>query len=458
MSINRPLEDRVRRTRSRRVRWAVWLLVIVVAGVYFALKANAGTPVQTVKPHWATVAETIAASGTVSGHAESTMGADAQGTVTSLLVDENSIVKRGDLLAVVQPRTAQGQVEQAEMAVARAEAQVRQAQVGALPQEVRAAAARVRDADAGIARAKIALDRARIAIDQTANAIQRAGSALGRARAARSQAVTRRDLARKTLARTRALVTEGALPTSRLDEDQAAMSVAEATVNDSDQAIRVAQDDVSQSHFDETSAQAARKQAASDLVGARALRDAAQADLDRLRSLPRPQDVSVARAQLTEAGAALETARKASQNTEIRAPFDGIVTEILARPGTLSTAGVLRLVDSGHLEVKADVDETNLPRLKVDDRVMLATSDAPDRPVDGRLLKLSSRVDPSKGTVEVVAVPTDPNSRLRPGQRVDLTIVVDPNARRLMVPATAVRRQADITGVFVVVGGRAHLQ
>jgi hypothetical protein len=57
--------------------------------------------------------------------------------------------------------------------------------------------------------------------------------------------------------------------------------------------------------------------------------------------------------------------------------------------------------------------------------------------------------------VTVTIAPISPPAWLRPGQTVNVNVVTNPAAQRLLVPATALRRAGDRTVVLVVQDDRA---
>jgi multidrug resistance efflux pump len=444
----RPLVD-PRKPRERR--WPLWGGILIAVTLLGLASRYASRPaIGLVHPQWRNAMETLAVSGLVEGHAETTIAADAQGTLVELLVDENDIVRRGQLLARLQDRTGEGQVAQLQASLDRARAQLRQAQLGATRPQIRGASSRMLQADEGGTRATAALASARIAEESADSALAQAGATLERARAAVQQAVSQRDLADKTLARTKRLVAAGALPGQRLDQDQSVFEVADAGLADARASVASAQAGLRQAQLSREAARAAFLQAQSDVRSSEASARAARADLDNLRILPLPENVEVARAQVREAEAALQASRSTVRNAEIRAPYDGTVVEILCRPGgNVTGQGLLRLVETGRLEAKADIDESNLRSLRPGERATLATAAAPDHPIDARVIRVSSHVDSTHGTVQVAAIPVRHDVRLTAGQTVDLTIVTSENARRLVVPITAVRKRGDENDVFV---------
>lgn len=73
------------------------------------------------------------------------------------------------------------------------------------------------------------------------------------------------------------------------------------------------------------------------------------------------------RAGLSQASAALDTARLNLARTEVRAPVDGWVTNLDLRPGAYATAGrpVFALVDRHSLHAQGYFEETKLGRIQV---------------------------------------------------------------------------------------------
>lgn len=92
-------------------------------------------------------------------------------------------------------------------------------------------------------------------------------------------------------------------------------------------------------------------------------RAAAAARLDTLAN-PRPEDVAVAEAQLRSAEGTLARTKADAALSRITAPIAGTIIKVYARAGDLiGTDALLDLADLDHLDVVADVYETDLPRL-----------------------------------------------------------------------------------------------
>ena len=101
---------------SRPRRYGVWILVALAAagGVYYWSKQAKKTEVITLEKSAVkrgNLVQTIASTGQLSALQEVTIGAQVSGIVTQVLVDFNDYVKKGDLMAVIDPQTLQAQVD-----------------------------------------------------------------------------------------------------------------------------------------------------------------------------------------------------------------------------------------------------------------------------------------------------------------------------------------------------------
>lgn len=97
---------------------------------------------------------------------------------------------------------------------------------------------------------------------------------------------------------------------------------------------------------------------------AAAERAEAQAQLETL-SRARPEDIAVAQAQLNSAEGTLQRARADAALSRIVAPIDGTILKVYARAGDLvGNDGLLDMADLHHMDVVADVYETDLPRIR----------------------------------------------------------------------------------------------
>ncbi|WBU53156.1 efflux RND transporter periplasmic adaptor subunit [Paracoccus sp. SCSIO 75233] len=132
-------------------------------------------------------------------------------------------------------------------------------------------------------------------------------------------------------------------------------------------------------------------------VGTRAARDDAR------------QLLSSAETRARQAQTALDQARRSLEDTELRAPFEGVVTARTGEPGQVVGAAqaILSLAASGGIE--AQFLSPDLPHLDAakDARVDLTTLEVDAPPMVGQVTEISPLVDEVSGSVRVRAVVQD---------------------------------------------------
>jgi len=205
--------------------------------------------------------------------------------------------------------------------------------------------------------------------------------------------------------------------------------------------------------------------------------DSAQTTFDRIDALRdstsfsqgRFDDVTaalqVARAELAEAKARLESSRARLEEAEyqlarsvIRAPFSGVVLDVLTIPGAYIQAGtpVVTLLDIGALEVEASIPARYVATLSPGEMVeaSLETGDV----IDLELRAILPVEDPSTRTRAVRFSAPDltglPN--LAVGQSLTVDIPVGPAREVLSVPKDALVQARGGWTVFVAADGKAQ--
>ena len=109
----------------------IWLLVLVICagGLYLALRnGSEEEKFKTEKVIRGDISSKVTATGTVNAVTTVLVGTQVSGTIKTLYVDFNSFVKKGQLLAQIDPTSFEAQVEQARANLAAAEANVEKAE------------------------------------------------------------------------------------------------------------------------------------------------------------------------------------------------------------------------------------------------------------------------------------------------------------------------------------------
>jgi HlyD family secretion protein len=379
------------------------------------------------RPVRASVTESIASSGRVRGVTETLAGSQAAGVVERLFVREGDRVSRGQRLAILKNDVAEARAAQAEAALTTARATLVQVARGALPSELEAAAAAIQQARAQLAQQRSSLAQAEQTVVQ--------------AEAQLVQHQAERELAARQLERAERLLERGLIARAEHDEAVTRSRVAEQQVAVQRQAVAVAERVVH--------AFGGGVAAAEANVGVQ------EARLRTLEVGARPEDVAIARERVREAERAVAVARRQAQEAVVAAPFGGLVTAINAEVGQMvGSQGVLQLI-STEMEIHVEVDESNLADLALGQSAVVSSSTFPGSTFAGSVREIAAAVDQTRGTVTVTVAPVNPPAWLRPGQTVNVNVVTNPAARRLLVPAAALRRVADRNVVLVVRDDRA---
>lgn len=121
----------------------------------------------------------------------------------------------------------------------------------------------------------------------------------------------------------------------------------------------------------------------------------AQQQYEELKRGSRPEDVQQARAQLATEENALATLHRQVEESEVRAPADGVIQTMDLRPGDMIAANqpVAVLLESNELWVRVFVPETRLGDVKVGQPVDVFIDTYPKRAFKSRVQSVSERAE-----------------------------------------------------------------
>lgn len=418
--------------------WHFWIgagivgILAVISVLFLRWRSIQPVPVSITEPVVRTVTETISVTGRVAGNRETLVGTQNAGIVRELRVQSGDRIRKGDIIARMESAVALSQLVLAEKTLATARARQSETITGPRTSEVDAARARVSQADAAAAEAKAAVGEAVTTLPQ--------------ARATVVQMQARRDLATKNRGRQKFLYKEGAT---------AAVEMEKATVE-----YTVAQADLLAAKQRVLGAQANMRAAQSRTDAAVAYARAVNAERRTVEMGPKPETVSVAHRQVREAVEAVRVARAQVGTRDVLAPFAGTITAIIAQVGTSvgSGSGIVKLVQTGSPEIRMDVDESNLPQLRVGERAVISSAAYRKDSFEAKVSRIGAQVDEARGTVEVVVIALHPPFWIRPGQTLNVNIVTEEAVRRLFISTIALRSDGDRHYIIDAAGGRARWQ
>ena len=122
--------QRVKSFLNKKRRLAVVVVavaLVALAGFWFwGNRANAAE-YMTARVERGNLRNTVTATGTLQAVTTVQVGSQASGTISALYADFNSTVKKGQIIAQLDPSVTQAQVQQAQANLAQAEAQVQSA-------------------------------------------------------------------------------------------------------------------------------------------------------------------------------------------------------------------------------------------------------------------------------------------------------------------------------------------
>jgi len=353
---------------------------------------------------------------------------EVPGQVAEMLVEVADSVDAGDVLARLDTRQLELQIQQAQATLALAEAQLAQLEVGPRPAEVAASEANLQAAQAQLSAAVANRDQ----LEGGASAAQVASAEAQVASASLELEVAQDGYD--------AIAEEGT------QKEQANYQLYTAK-----QAFAAAQAEldklVAGANQDEVRAVRA------DVAAASAQRDAAQARLDLLLAGALEEQIADAEAQVAQAQAALDLAELSLKQAVIRAPFDGIVSGVNISVGERASIGspAVELLDPSGFRLIVSVDEIDVGRLAEGKTAQVTLDAFPDALVTGTVESIASIPTLEGGVVYYdVAMDLAPaDVPIRADMTANATIVVEELSDVLTIPTWVVRVDRDTGQTYV---------
>lgn len=234
---------------------------------------------------------------------------------------------------------------------------------------------------------------------------------------------------------------------ARLENRDVSATLGQAQAN-----IKVAQANLEQGQAELADAQANFKRTgellAQKFITASAY-DAAQARLNKAKA-----NIAGYQAAIAAAKASAQVAQVAVDQTLIRAPFDGVVLTKNANVGDNITpfssaadskGAVVTIADMSTLEVEADVSESNLSKIRVDQPADITLDAFPELHLAGTVSRMVPTIDRSKATLLVKVRFSEHDPRVLPDMSAKVAFLskaVPPEDRQ---PVTTVQAAAITT-------------
>ncbi len=386
------------------------LAIIALAGFYFFGNQTSAATYLTARVDRGSLRNTVTATGTLQAVTTVQVGSQASGTISALYADFNSVVKKGQVVAQLDPAVSKAQVDQARANLAQARASLTQA------------TAAVVNSRAGVSGAQASGLAAR-------STVQNNQAGVSGAQANVEVLKAQQDDALSLLKQQESLLKAGVIAQRDYDVAQTAYKTAEARYNQA-----VAQ--LNQAKLTEQSASSAgiaQSQAAVEQSKAQVQQSQAQ--------------VQQAAAQVQQAQAALSLAEVNLSHTTITSPIDGIVVSRDVNVGqtvaaSLSAPTLFTIAnDLTQMQVIANIDQADIGLVEQAKSVKFSVDAFPGKDFDGKIQQM--RINPQNVqnvvTYNVVIDVSNPEQKLKPGMTANLTITIDERNNVLKVPNSALR-------------------
>lgn len=119
--------------KKKAVMITIIVLILIAVGLFFYLRENGKSAAyKTEKVSRGEIKSVVTATGTVNAVTTVSVGTQVSGTIRKLFVDFNSAVKKGQMLAQIDPATVQAQVDQARANLLSAQANLEKAAVATI--------------------------------------------------------------------------------------------------------------------------------------------------------------------------------------------------------------------------------------------------------------------------------------------------------------------------------------
>ena len=386
-------------------------VVVVVAGLgglaiwRIGQSSARDDALQTARVQRGSLVATLSAAGTVQAADAIDLAFQTSGQVAEVKVQEGQRVEAGQEVACLDSSDAQLQVDQAQLSLQAAQAKLEQAKKGATPEEIAAAKAALASAEeslkalhAGPSATDVEIARLRYeqAKDQLWSAQLRRDATCGN-------------------------------PAGNCDEARAAVASAEMSA------------EIARLQYE----QAKQGPTAKEIAAAQAQVAQAQLNLSKLLSTPSSEDVRAAEIQVRQAELTLRQAQMKLAQCCLKAPVAGTITALSVKVGQTvgQSTTVATLSTTGGLQVRADLSEVDVARVKVGLEAEVLFDAMPERTFKGRVVEVASTGTSTQGVVNFpVTISLDEvDPAIRPGMTANVTIVAEKRDNVLLVPSRAVQ-------------------
>lgn len=174
-------------------------------------------------------------------------------------------------------------------------------------------------------------------------------------------------------------------------------------------------------------------------------------------------DLANAEAQVVTASVAVENARIAVDDTDIRAPIGGTVIfkpveigQVISSPTQDFAGGTLlmQMADLSAVQIRSLVDETDIGKIQPGMQVSVSVAAYPNQPFPGEVVKIEPQavVDQNVTMFAVLVSIQNPDGLLLPGMNAEVEISIARAADAMTIPVMALRTRRDLESTALILG------
>jgi len=174
------------------------------------------------------------------------------------------------------------------------------------------------------------------------------------------------------------------------------------------------------------------------------LLEKSQQELDYLRAKNTYEliKMSGSESEINEQELNFQIARKDLEDTTLKAPFSGLITNVSAKPGDFIGSGneVAYIIDDSSYEIEVAVNEIDSLEVKVEQEVIIILDAFPGREFSGRVKEIHHYTQNVNGVVTLpVTVQLDKaDKQFKPGFSALVEIIIGKAEGELLVPISAI--------------------
>jgi HlyD family secretion protein len=374
----------------------------------------------------------ITASGKVQPVQSVNISPKSPGLLADLNVEQGDTVKQGQIIARMDNSEIKMRILQYQANLAQAKAQLAESEAGSRPEEIAQAKARVDQA------------QAQLAIIRDGNRLQEIQQAQAQVDSAKASVA----LTQSRVKRYQDLAKDGAISQDSLEQYVSENSKAKANLEEAQRRLSLLK--VGNRNQD------IQKQAA--------IVNQEKEGLRKLENGNRPQEIARLKAAVASAEAQLKQQQVQLEDTIIRAPFSGIVTQRYATVGgyvspaisassnaSATSTSIVALAKG--LEVLANVPEVDISQIKQQQKVEITIDAYPEEVFQGqvRLIAPEAVVDQNVTSFQVRVAINTGAEKLRSGMNVSEVTFLGNNIKdALLIPQELIVTRKGKTGVWLL--------